>query len=172
MTNGVTYDFRGATVLVTGGSNGIGLGCARAYQQAGASVIITGRRAGADEYEHDLGDFDYRSLDVGSSQALTDLAQSLDSLDILVNNAGGSQGDEWSHEGFDASMAVNLGSVYHLSEACKPLLEASEFEGGASVVGIASMTSYFGYEWTPASQRGSRRHDTNEPDIWCYRRHA
>jgi NAD(P)-dependent dehydrogenase (short-subunit alcohol dehydrogenase family) len=29
------------------------------------------------------------------------------------------------------------------------LLEASEFEGGASIIGIASMTSFFGYEWTP-----------------------
>ena len=149
MTNGVTYDYSEATVLVTGGSNGIGLACARAYQDAGASVIITGRKATADAYEHDLTGLEYRALDLGSTEALTALADDLDALDILVNNAGGAQGDEWSHEGFDSSLGINLGSVYHLSAACKPLLEASNFEGGASVMGIASMTSYFGYEWTP-----------------------
>ena len=149
MTKGVTYDYSGATVLVTGGSNGIGLACARAYQEAGASVIITGRKATADAYEHDLGGLEYRALDLGSTEALTALAEDLDALDILVNNAGGAQGDEWSHEGFDSSLGINLGSVYHLSAACKPLLEASNFEGGSSVIGIASMTSYFGYEWTP-----------------------
>ncbi len=149
MTKGVTYDYSGATVLVTGGSNGIGLACARAYQNAGASVIITGRKATADAYEHDLGGLEYRALDLGSTEALTALAGELDALDVLVNNAGGAQGDEWSHEGFDSSLGINLGSVYHLSAACKPLLESSNFEGGASVIGIASMTSYFGYEWTP-----------------------
>ena len=148
--NGMTFDYRGAHVLVTGGTSGIGLGCARAYAAAGAEVTITGRRPDAGEYDVDLSGMAYRQLDVGSTDALLDTAKSLRQLDILVNNAGGSTGDEWSHEGFEAGLAVNLTSVYHLSHACKPLLEASTFEGGASVIGIASMTSYFGYEWTPA----------------------
>ena len=54
MGNTITYDYSGATVLVTGGSNGIGLAIARAYQAAGASVIITGRQARAADYPHDL----------------------------------------------------------------------------------------------------------------------
>lgn len=150
MSGGVTYDYSGARVLVTGGSNGIGLGCARAYRAAGAAVTITGRRKSATEYEHDLEGFEYRQLDVGSRDALIALPGELKQLDILVNNAGGSQGDEWEHEEFDSSLDVNLASVYHLSAACKPLLEASQWPGGASVIGIASMTSFFGYEWTPA----------------------
>ena len=40
------------TVLVTGGSNGIGLGIARAFREAGADVTITGTRpAAGDDYE-------------------------------------------------------------------------------------------------------------------------
>ena len=150
MTKGVSFDYSGARVLVTGGSNGIGLGCARAYQAAGAEVMITGRRDTAADYDHNLDDFEYRQLDVSSRDAVVAMAGELDRLDVLVNNAGGSQGDEWGHEGFDNSLGINLASVYHLSAACKPLLEASKWEGGASVIGIASMTSYFGYEWTPA----------------------
>jgi uncharacterized oxidoreductase len=37
-------DIPSSTVLITGGSGGIGLGLARCFVQAGASVIITGRR--------------------------------------------------------------------------------------------------------------------------------
>ena len=149
MFQGVSYDYRGARVLVTGGTSGIGLGCARAYHEAGAEVIVTGRAASAADYEGDLQDLDYRQVDVSDRGALQALADSLDALDILVNNAGGAQDDEWGHDGFDKSIAVNLSSAFHLSTACKDMLAASEFAGGASVVGIASMTSYFGFEWTP-----------------------
>ena len=148
--NGVTFDYTGAQVLVTGGSNGIGLAIASEYQAAGASVTITGRRATASDYDHDLSAFSYQQLDVASRPALIGLAESLSALDILINNAGGTQADEWSHDGFDQSIDVNLSSAFHLATACKPLLEASTFDGGASVIGIASMTSYFGSEWTPA----------------------
>ena len=91
----------------------------------------------------------YKQLDVADRAALYKLAGSLTQLDVLVNNAGGSQGNEWEADSFDQSLAVNLSSVFHLSSACKELLSASPFPGGASVVGIASMTSYFGFEWTP-----------------------
>lgn len=149
MFSGVTYDYAGATVLVTGGTSGIGLACAQSYRDAGAEVIITGRKAKATDYESDLSGMAYRQLDVADRDALFALAATLTKLDILVNNAGGSQGDEWSADGFDQSLAVNLASVFHLSSACKDLLTASEFPGGASIIGIASMTSYFGFEWTP-----------------------
>ncbi|MEH6550369.1 MAG: SDR family oxidoreductase [Pseudomonadales bacterium] len=150
MFKGVSFDYSGANVLVTGGSNGIGLACAQAYRDAGANVIITGRKASADEYESDLSGMEYRALDVGDHNSLNELAASLDKLDILINNAGGAQGNEWEQESFDKSIAVNLSSVFHLSNACKDLLAASDFEGGASIIGIASMTTYFGFEWTPA----------------------
>ena len=149
MFSRVKYDYSGVRVVVTGGSNGIGLAIATAYADAGADVMITGRGESANAYDHDLGAFSYRQLDVGSRESLQTFAEELSALDILINNAGGAQADEWGHEGFDDSLAVNLASAYHLSAACKPLLEASDLEGGASIVGIASMTSYFGNEWTP-----------------------
>jgi 3-oxoacyl-[acyl-carrier protein] reductase len=149
MLPGISYDYTGATVLVTGGTSGIGLACAQEYRAAGAEVIVTGRKESARDYESDLVDMNYQQLDVGNRESLYQLGGSLSKLDILVNNAGGSQGNEWEADAFDQSIEVNLSSVFHLSSACKPLLAASEFRGGASVVGIASMTSYFGFEWTP-----------------------
>ncbi len=147
--NRIDFHFAGAKVLVTGGANGIGLACAKAYKAAGAEVLITGRQADASDYAHDLSGFEYRALDVASREALLSLAASLDRLDILVNNAGGTQGSEWEHDSFDQSIHVNLSAAFHLSVACKDLLQASDFDGGASIIAIASMTSYFGSRWTP-----------------------
>jgi 3-oxoacyl-[acyl-carrier protein] reductase len=149
MFKGITYDYAGAAVLVTGGTSGIGLACAQEYRDAGAEVIVTGRKSSASGYDTDLTDMTYRQLDVADRDALYALAGSLTKLDILVNNAGGLQGNEWEADAFDASIGVNLSSVFHLSVACKDLLAASRFPGGASVVGIASMASYFGFAWTP-----------------------
>ena len=106
MLKGITYDYKNASVLVTGGSNGIGLGCAHAYRDAGAKVIITGRKAEANEYDTDLTGMEYRQLDVANRDQLNALADSLNRLDILINNAGASMsaGDEWTHNGFEESV--------------------------------------------------------------------
>lgn len=149
MFNGVTFDYNGATVLVTGGTSGIGLACAQGYRDAGASVVVTGRKHSASDYEADTQGMIYRQLDVANRSELYALAGSLRQLDILINNAGGVQGNEWEADTFDQSLGINLSSVFHLSTACKDLLAASAFPGGASVIGIASMTSYFGFAWTP-----------------------
>jgi len=149
MFTGISYDFSAANVLVTGGTSGIGLACAQGYRDAGADVIITGRKASAGDYDTELDGMSYRQLDVADRDALYEVAGSLSKLDILVNNAGGAQGNEWEADFFDQSIAVNLASVFHLSSACKDLLASSQFPGGSSIIGIASMTSYFGFEWTP-----------------------
>ena len=149
MTQKPTFDFSDVSVLVTGGSNGIGLATAKAYRDAGAIVTVTGRRASAADYDNDLTGLDYRQLDVQSKDAVYALAEDIDSLDILMANAGGAQGDEWSREGFEQSLAINLASVFHCSAAFWPHLEKSAMPGGASIIGVASMTSYFGFDMIP-----------------------
>jgi NAD(P)-dependent dehydrogenase (short-subunit alcohol dehydrogenase family) len=148
----VTYDFAGAAVLVTGGSNGIGLGVATAFADAGASVTITGTRDGAGDYDHDLSRFTYRRCRMGDEDEVRALATGLEALDVLVNNAGqnlpGGR-SEWDEGVFEETLAVNLVAPFRLAQACHPLLAASDAEGGASVVNVGSMSSFFGMEIVP-----------------------
>jgi len=149
----VTFDFTGTEVLVTGGSNGIGLGVARAFREAGARVTLTGTRATAADYDHDLSGFEYRCLRLADAPAVARLAGDLGRLDVLVNNAGqnlpGGR-DEWQPEVFDEVVATNLSGMFRLTTACKALLAASPIDGGGSVVNVGSMTSFFGLEIVPA----------------------
>ncbi|HVA02741.1 MAG TPA: SDR family oxidoreductase [Acidimicrobiales bacterium] len=147
------FDFSGAAVLVTGGSSGIGLGVARAFDAAGAHVTITGTRASATDYGHDLSAFEYHSLTMADAEAVAGLAEHLDRLDVLVNNAGqnlpGGR-SEWDPAVFEAVVATNLFGAFRLTSACKGLLVASGVDGGANVVNVGSMTSFFGLEMVPA----------------------
>lgn len=150
--NATRFDFTGAHVLVTGGSNGLGLGIAAAFAAAGAAVAITGTRAAASDYAHDLSGFTYHALDVRDADAIARLAASLARLDVLVNNAGASfafQPSEWDPAVFEDSVRVNLFGAFRLALACRPLLAASAADGGASVVNIASMASFMAVPIVP-----------------------
>lgn len=151
MSGAVTFDYSGVSVLVTGGTSGIGLGIANAYADAGASVTITGTRAGAADYDTDLSAFQYQQCRLADGDEIESLAASLDRLDILVNNAGQvfPAGNEFDPAGFEAAIAVNLTGAFRLSNACRDLLTASDLDGGASVVNLASMSSYFSMEVVP-----------------------
>ena len=149
--NALRFDFGGARVLVTGGSNGIGLGIAQAFAVAGARVTITGTRAAPSHYDHDLSAFDYFALDARDGAAIARVAGALDGLDVLVNNAGANtvQPSEWDPDVFEDSLRLNLSSVFRMATAAKPLLQKSALAGGASIVNLASMSSFFAVPIVP-----------------------
>ena len=145
MSNGLTFDYAGTTVLVTGGTSGIGHAVASAFAAAGASVTVTGTRASAADYDTDLAAFGFRQLEMRDADAVDALAAELDQLDVLVNNAGASFPDgldEWSPEGFSASLDLNVEGAQRLTVRSRKALASSEMAGGASVVNVISMTSF------------------------------
>lgn len=148
----IRYDFRGAHVLVTGATSGIGAGIAAAYREAGAEVSITGTRAAANDYPQDLSGMRYLQLNLTDKAQIAAVAGALDKLDILVNNAGANfmLQNEYDPDIFEKGLQVNLASAYRMAQACKAQLAASRLEGGASIIGIASLTSFFGLEVVPA----------------------
>lgn len=152
MTN-PSYDFSGAHILVTGGTSGIGAAAAAAYRNAGADVTITGTRTDASDYDADLSGYRYLQMDIEDGQSIDAVAASLDRLDVLVNNAGmalPSLGlDEYEPDVFARSVNMLLVGAFRMARQSADLLAKSQVEGGASVVSIASMSSYFGIPIVP-----------------------
>jgi NAD(P)-dependent dehydrogenase (short-subunit alcohol dehydrogenase family) len=145
MSNKVSFDFTGVSVLVTGGTSGIGYAISSAFADAGASVTVTGTRASAADYDTELSHFAYKQLEMRDGVAIDALAASLGSLDVLVNNAGANFPDgldEWSPEGFQASLAMNVEGAQRLSVRSREALAKSTMPGGASVVNVISMMTY------------------------------
>jgi NAD(P)-dependent dehydrogenase (short-subunit alcohol dehydrogenase family) len=125
------------TILITGGTSGIGKETAVALAKAGATVVITARtdRAG-EEAQTDIVE---RSGNPGVSFIVCDLS-SLDSvrraaeafcarhkrLDVLINNAGVlEQTRKRSRDGFEMDFVVNYLAPFLLTDLLLPVLKAS-----------------------------------------------
>lgn len=139
----------GKSVVVSGGTSGIGLALAQGFAHAGANVIATGssqaRLAAAKANE--TASLGFRLLDVRDNAAVTAFFSGINSLDILVNCQGVARpGAEWEEETFLDVMDINLSSAMRLTRAAFPLLKQSR----GSVINIASMLSYLADESVPA----------------------
>lgn len=144
MTARISFDFTGTTVLITGGTSGIGHATAVLFRDAGAEVTITGTKPDAGEYDTDLSGMAYHQLQITDPDSVDALARSFTLLDVLFNNAGANFPgglDESKPDGFDASVALNLTGPYRLTAGRYKALKASTVPAGASVVNLASMSA-------------------------------
>ncbi|GGB38613.1 3-hydroxybutyrate dehydrogenase [Roseibium aquae] len=122
------------TAVVTGSTSGIGLGCARAFAQQGANVVINGL-GDADEIEATRkaieSDFGvkavYSAANMLNPDEITDMIGTAEkefgSVDILVNNAGiqhVAPVEDFPPEKWDAILAINLSSAFHGIRAVVP----------------------------------------------------
>lgn len=140
--------FADRSVLVTGGTSGIGLGCALAFAALGAAVVATG--ATEAERERAAGahpDVLFRVLDVRDADAVREAVDGLDRLDVLVNAAGVIRRDaEHDPEVYADVIAINLTGTMRVCSAARPKLAASR----GAVVNLASMLTFFGAPRAPA----------------------
>lgn len=144
------FDFSGKTVLVTGGSSGIGGAVALAFKNAGAQVLATGATgaevAAAKAAPQNVG-IEFRTLDVTDGAAVIGLVASLSKIDIVVNCAGIVRRDEeHDPETFVKVIDVNLNGGMRVTSAAREKLKAAQ----GSVVFIGSVMSYFGGPKQPA----------------------
>lgn len=128
----------GKTVLLTGGSSGIGLETARNLARRGPRLIITcvnekTAKAAAEDLIATTGnkDIHYRQLDLSSfdnvQNFVKDFNESFDKLHILVNNAGISNADNTlTKDGIENTMQVNHVAPALLTLLLLPKLEASK----------------------------------------------
>ncbi|MBJ7409174.1 MAG: SDR family oxidoreductase [Phenylobacterium sp.] len=169
-------DFTGKTVLVVGGSSGIGNGVAHGFRQRGAQVHVWGTRPSAADYDgiegSDLEGLGYAKVDVGVREEIA-AAPAIEPLDVLVLCQGTVQyrRAEFEPAGWDRVMAVNLDSLMDCARKFRPALAArrgviiivSSVSGytsnrgnpayAASKAGAVSLTKTLGEAWAPEGIR-------------------
>jgi 3-oxoacyl-[acyl-carrier protein] reductase len=150
----MTLDFTGKTVLVTGGTRGIGRSIVEAFAEAGASVAFT-YRSSTDEAEAlksalEAGGTQALSIqgDAAEAEAASDAVKTvLDAwgrLDILVNNAGVTRDGlmlRMSEDDWDTVIDTNLKSVFNFAKAIyRPMMK----QRGGRVINVSSVVGVMG----------------------------
>ena len=145
-----SFSLAGRRALVTGGSSGIGLGCAVALAEAGAHVILMARRqAQLDEAAAAMKEAGFsveaRVGDIGDIEAMAAAVEALRPLDVFVNSAGLARhapSTDTDPADFDAVMNVNLRGAYFASQAVARAMIADGRKG--SIINISSQMAVVG----------------------------
>lgn len=129
------------TVLITGGTSGIGRATAQLFAGQGASVIISGRdeACGREAAAQTKGRF--IRADLASPGDVQRLAAEAGEVDVLVNNAGywelGPRA-QTTEAGFEAMVAVNFRGPFFLTAALAPKRAA---RGYGAIVNVSTMVA-------------------------------
>ena len=162
-------DLKGKTVLVTGGSRGIGEAIVRAVATAGANILLHyGRsRAAAETIQKAVGPKLCHLLqaDLGEAGAPADLWRAATAattrIDVVVNNAGifepvsvDAPAEVWNHA-WERVLRVNLQAP---ADLCKLAILHFRAHGGGKIINIASRAAHRGDapdQWPYAASKGA-----------------
>jgi gluconate 5-dehydrogenase len=144
------FSLAGEIALITGGGSGLGLAIARCFVQAGAKVVIVGRResvlqaavlqlgAAAAYRVHDI-------TQLNRAAALVDdIASAVGPISILVNNAGihlKKPVEQTSAAEFQSVLDAHVLGAFELSRAVIPGMKQAQH---GSILFMASMTALIG----------------------------
>lgn len=142
------FDFQGKTVLITGGSRGLGLVLARALAERGARIAICAR----DEEELKRAEEDLRSRGARVFTAVCDVRNQSEvertveaicnhygQIDVLVNNAGMIQVaplENQTQEDFADAMAIHFWGAFFMMQAILPEMKR---RGDGRIVNVSSI---------------------------------
>ncbi|MGV4982670.1 SDR family oxidoreductase [Streptomyces sp. NRAIS4] len=157
---------RDRTVVVTGGTRGVGAGIARAFAETGARVVACARRPP----ERPLNGVEFIPLDLRDPPAVRAFFGALPRLDVLVNNAGGTpyrrlaDADAERHvrvielnliTPLTASLAAyellrrSRGSVVMVGSVSGGRPSPGSAAYGAAKAGLANLAASMAVEWAP-----------------------
>ena len=139
--------FNDKTVIITGGSEGVGAATARLFAEAGANLMLVARsKKNLESIATELRDktrVELFAMDVTDDDACVDLFKKADfefgRIDVLVNNAGHhARGNvrDVPAEDLGRTIDVNLKAPIILTRLALPYLEES---GGGAIINVASL---------------------------------
>lgn len=148
----------GNTILITGGSTGIGLAFAERFIKAGNQVIVCGRREHAlQAAKEKLPGLITRVCDIGIVSERASLfdwvTANYPEVNVLVNNAGIQQRfnvlkadakNDWSY--FSQEITTNTDAPFHLSMLFAPFFAAKEY---AAIVNVTSGLAFTPFAIAP-----------------------
>jgi NADP-dependent 3-hydroxy acid dehydrogenase YdfG len=156
----------GKVAWVTGAGSGMGLSGAQRLAAAGATVIMSGRRADVLEREAEAirkagGKAEVEALDVSDAVSVQSVAQSIlarhDRVDILVNSAGlNNPQRSWSNQtvaSWDQVIRVNLDGTFYCTHAVLPSMRARK---DGLVINISSWAGKYTLAMAGAAYNGSK----------------
>jgi NAD(P)-dependent dehydrogenase (short-subunit alcohol dehydrogenase family) len=155
----VTYDFSGKSVLLIGGTTGIGRATANAFAKAGANLFVAGLGAaqGASLKKEikaiNKGDVEFAEVDVRDAKAMADLHkrafERFGRIDVAFNNAGVSGKtaplQDLDDEAYALLMEVNLRGIFYGLKYQVPHMIA---KGGGAIVNTSSLFGVMGFATT------------------------
>ncbi|MED7926587.1 SDR family oxidoreductase [Nonomuraea sp. LP-02] len=138
------FSVEGKTVVVTGGSRGIGRMIAAGFVAAGANVYISARKTA--EVEKTAAELGCTAVpaDLSTAEGRESLAAAVDGpLHVLINNAGATWGaplEEYPESAFDKLWNINVKGVFALTQRFLPQLrQAAGPEDPARVINVGSV---------------------------------
>jgi NADP-dependent 3-hydroxy acid dehydrogenase YdfG len=156
----------GKVAWITGAGSGIGLGGAQALAQAGALVVMSGRRgevlaAEAAKINASGGAAEVEPLDVSDAGAVKRVAEAIEArhgrIDILLNSAGlNSRNRFWKNqtvEGWREVVGINLDGSYYTIHAVLPGMRARK---DGLVINVSSWAGVHHPKLTGAAYNGSK----------------
>ncbi len=158
----------GKRALVTGAGTGLGRSIARGFAEAGAEVVVCGRRPEQLEITAGLineagGTCRPIAADVTSEADVTRLAAEAGPIDILVNNAGAFPDEPWQTVPLDSwrdVLEVNVLAPFRLCQVFAPQMVERRWGRIINIVsvygGIAGKPHLYPPAWDPSSYFGSK----------------
>jgi len=136
------FSVEGKVVYISGGSRGIGLSIAEAFQNARATVIVGGRQ----EQTLKATGLDYRVCDISDAgqiqRCVDDIMAKFGRLDVLFNVAGVNfrhTAETFPEEKLDAILAINVRGNFLMARDCG---KAMIRQGSGKIINIGSLHTY------------------------------
>jgi 2-dehydro-3-deoxy-D-gluconate 5-dehydrogenase len=153
------FDLSGRVAVVTGGNAGIGLGLAKGLAEAGAAIVVAGRRSEKNrEAAEAIETLNVKAaaieVDVSNEASCRSMIEAtvdrFGRIDILVNNAGiaiRKQPETYTLAEWSNVIETNLTGAFVCAHAAYPHMKNG---GGGKIINIGSMLSIFGASFAAA----------------------